>query len=118
AGVLEDLHVVVVRTGIHRRPGVEREAALAERAILGALGRVLPPLGGARRCALLRRGGERRNATVGRIDHERARMPAVYRREPQAAVEPELVVRAAHVGLGRGAAAIAIALLDRASFES
>src|SRR5262245_41330215 len=116
-GVLKNLHVVVIRTRIHRRPRVEREASLAERSILRAVGWMLAPFRGARRRALLRGGGECRHAAVGWIDDERARMLAVDRGEPQAAVEPELVVRAAHVGLGRRAASIPIALLERPGLE-
>ena len=100
---LDQLDVVVVRARHHRRPGVESEdAALGERTLFGIVEMVpafLDPL--------LRRGRQRRDAAVGRIDHQRG-----LRGDPGPEVPPEIVVGAFHVHRRTAVAAILVRRFD------
>ena len=88
---LDDLEVVVVAARQLRRAA--RDAALGEIAVLGSA-RLAAHRGGHFRRPLLAVGRQRRNAAVGRIDHQR-RPP---RRDGPAALPPELVVGGVDVG--------------------
>ena len=98
-------------------PGVERQAPLLQRAVLGAVGRMLAIVGVARRVARAACRRHRGHAAVGRIDHERREEPALEPRDAGAAIEPEIGDAARRVRRRTAVAAIAIVARERVRHE-
>src|SRR5207249_8997266 len=88
--------------------GVEREAALLQRTVLGAVCRMIAIVGAARRLPRAGVGGQCRHSAVRRIDDERRQLLAVERRDAGAAIEPEIRDAARRIDGRAAVAAIAI----------
>jgi len=111
---LDDLVVRVVICRNHGRPGIRhRDTTLGQGPVLGAVELMSAILRSEVGRTLLRRGSQRGNAAIGRIDNQRR--SAV--RSNLAPVPPELVVSPVDVGDSRTVAVIGVDVPEFFLFE-